>query len=135
MIGTAKEVCDAYQFKKSEKDELSKLYFDDGTGFNERATFTQVMLLDGRKFRQVYEFPTKCQHVRYDPVENTTISLSQLKIVADNAYVNIIATNGKRVDDVFYFGKDDPWIDISFSYGVSSVEITGIVREVNEDAM
>ena len=38
-------------------------------------------------------------------------------------------------DDVFYFGKDDPWIDMSFSHGVSSVEITGVVREVNEDAM
>lgn len=135
MIGGAKEVCDAYQFKKSENDELSKLYFDDGTGFNERATFTQVMPMDGNIFKQVYEFPTKCQHVRYDPVEGTTISLSDLKIVAEDANVNIIATNGRQVDDVFYFGKDDPWIDMSFSHGVSSVEITGVVREVNEDAM
>lgn len=135
MIGGAKEVCDAYQFKKSESDELSKLYFDDGTGFNERATFTQVMPMDGSEFKQIYEFPTKCQHVRYDPVEGTTISLSDLKIVAEDANVNIIATNGRQVDDVFYFGKDDPWIDMSFSHGVSSVEITGVVREVNEDAM
>ena len=135
MIGGAKEVCDAYQFKKSENDELSKLYFDDGTGFNERATFTQVMPMDGNIFKQLYEFPTKCQHVRYDPVEGTTISLSDLKIVAEDANVNIIATNGRQVDDVFYFGKDDPWIDMSFSHGVSSVEITGVVREVNEDAM
>lgn len=110
-------------------------HFDDGTGFNERATFTQVMPMDGNIFKQVYEFPTKCQHVRYDPVEGTTISLSDLKIVAEDANVNIIATNGRQVDDVFYFGKDDPWIDMSFSHGVSSVEITGVVREVNEDAM
>ena len=135
MIGNAKEVCDAYQFKKSDTDELSKLYFDDGTGFNERAAFTQVMPMDGSEFHQVYEFPEKCQHVRYDPVEGTTIFLSELNIKAEDANVNIIATNARRVDGVFYFDKNDPWLDISFSKAVSSVEITGIVREVNEDAM
>ena len=65
----------------------------------------------------------------------TVLFRSDLKIVAEDANVNIIATNGRQVDDVFYFGKDDPWIDMSFSHGVSSVEITGVVREVNEDAM
>lgn len=135
MIGEAKEVCDAYQFKKSENDELSKLYFDDGTGFNERATFTQAMKMDGMPYEQVYEFPTKCMHVRYDPVEATSISLSNLKIIAEDANVNIIGTNAKPVDNVFYFSKEDPWMDISFSHAVSKVVITGTVREVNEDAM
>ena len=135
MIGDANEVCDAYQFKKSESDELSKLYFDDGTGFNERAILTQVMVMDGKPFEQVYNFPCKCQHVRFDPVEKTTISLSELKIVAGDANVNIIATNARQVDDVFYFGKEDPWMDISFSNGVNSVTISGVVREVNEDAI
>lgn len=135
MIGKAQEVCDAYQYKKSETDELSKLYFDDGTGFNERATLTQVMKMDGNQFMQVYEFPTKCQHVRFDPVEGTAISLSQLNIKAEDANVNIIASNARQVEGVLYFGKNDPWMDVSFSHGVSRVEITGVVREVNEDAM
>lgn len=135
MIGTAKEVCDAYQFKKSDTDELAKLYFDDGTGFNERATYTQIMPMDGKPFQQTYEFAEECQHIRYDPVEGTAISLSDLKITAEDANVNIIGTNARQVDGVFYFGKEDPWMDVSFSHGVSKVEITGVVREVNEEAM
>ena len=80
----------------------------------------------GDKF--VKEWGGKIENVVNDVQENVLDGL-------EDANVNIIATNGRQVDDVFYFGKDDPWIDMSFSHGVSSVEITGVVREVNEDAM
>lgn len=135
MIGEASEICDAYQYKKSKDSDLSKLYFDDGTGFNERAVVPQIMSMDGKPFRLTYKLPQKCKHIRFDPVENMAISLSDFIISAESANANIVCSNGRLVDGVFYFKKDDPWLEISFSYEVSEIILSGLIREINEDAI
>ena len=76
-IGEASKICADYQGKtvESAKEETSVLYMDYGSGFNEKHTMTAAVKMDGNAFSHNFQLDRPSRHFRFDPVEETPLSL------------------------------------------------------------
>lgn len=105
----------------------TKLYIDNGDGFNENIKISpKQMKIQERKFYLEYDIPKDCLNIRFDPVEGYKCILSNLSILKDNNVVDLKNHNGIYLEklEYYFFETLDPQIIIV----VDSNSLSGILR-------
>jgi len=135
MIGEAGDVCAAYQGKEGAKDEVSTLYYDNGSGFSQSHCLTQNVKMSGARFVQRYELPSPSRHLRFDPVVDTPCLLRNFEVYADGTpvEVKVVSSNGTNVKKSWYFNGIDSQIEFTLQDEYSELEIHGSVVELQEE--
>lgn len=135
MIGEASEVCAAYQGREGAKDEVSTLYYDDGSGFAQELSLGTAVKMNGKKFIQRYELPAPVKHLRFDPVIDTPCLMRNFEVLIDGvpAEYQLLGTNGTRVKKSWYFNGIDSQVEFELAEPVQQIEISGSVVELHEE--
>ena len=109
------------------KEWISKLYFDIGSGMSEEFCTSFVTEM-GVRFSQQIILPQGCKAVRFDPVEGMGCLVWNINARTENMFVPVKHCNGTVLDNVLAFKPNDPQIyfeefDQQYQYFEISAEI------------
>ena len=94
-------------------DAVSKIYYDDGTGFCAEHCINIKAEQENDCYIYRTKLPTNCTQIRYDPVEAKKCFISKLECFCGGIEAPVLATNGIGFDGNYFFVNEDPQIIIS----------------------
>lgn len=94
-------------------DKVSKIYYDDGTGFCAEHCINIKAEQENDYYIYRTKLPANCTQIRYDPVESKKCLISKMECYCGDVEVPVIATNGIGFDGNYFFVNEDPQIIIS----------------------
>lgn len=112
----------------------SKLYFDNGSGYNEENTkYIENDMLQSAVL--ISKIPENTQNIRFDPTENSCCKLANLKIYLDNQLVDNFSHNGEKIRNIIIFKTNDPQILIENTQSFNEIKIIYDMEFVDDSAI
>ena len=88
----------------------SRLYYDNGSGFNEENRIDIQGVLTGQHYVYHISLPAGCKQIRYDPIEAKKCMVKNICACCGKNLLPIIATNGIGFECNYFFVNEDPQI-------------------------
>ena len=131
-----------YYFENKENIELKKLciessgtcvvFYDTGNNFNADEKKIIPFYRNGNQFEVIISVSSDVKSIRFDPFEEYSCIIENIKIITDIGKINKIITNGVEINNIIIFDTIDPQIIINFNNRkISLVKIIGNIYRFN----
>lgn len=119
-------------------DLYATVFFDCGEGYSQekaRTIYPKTVFENNYVEYFIEDIPKECIGIRFDPVEEMGVIVSDLFIQGNNGIYQGTALNGIQIDRQWLFSTEDPQIEIKLETGCNFIKIKAQIYKYTNDSL